>query len=125
MFSHDSEKNKWKFHKPKKNLLDKKPLTKDCLLSLGGSAIIFKDRTVIWDVAENNHAVQDERARPLAKFFFRKLDNLTWTRGSGGKIVGNDEYNREADYEGGGGAYVTATYPPAKRPKSFAVRGWR
>lgn len=125
MFSHDPKTNKWKFHKPKKKGLDKKPLTKDALLSLGGSAIIFKDRTVIWDVAENNRAVEDERAKPLAKFFFRKLDNITWTRGSGGKIVGNDEYNREADYEGGGGCYVTATYPPPPKPKNLGFRPYR
>lgn len=102
-----------KLRKPKKKDLDKKSLTKDCTLNVGEASITFdnKNRTVTWDVPENNHARERARKDPLAEFFFGKLGRIDWTRGSGGTIVGNDEYNRDAPYEGGGANYVTSEYP--------------
>lgn len=113
LFKYDHEARKYKLRKPKKKDLDKKPITQSCTLDIGEASITFnnKSRTVTWDVPENNHACERAREEPLAKFFFNQLDRITWTRGSGGTIVGNDEYNRDADYEGGGGNYVTSEYP--------------
>jgi hypothetical protein len=113
LFVYDHEKRQYKLRKPKKRDLKKKPTTKDCTLDIGEASITFnnKTRTVTWDVPENNRACERAREAPLAKFFFDRLDGINWTRGSGGTIVGNDEYNREADYEGGGANYVTSEYP--------------
>jgi hypothetical protein len=74
-----------------------------------------KSRTVHWSTGENNHAVEDARESAMGRAFFRLLNRITWTRGSGGKFVGNDEYNQDDDYEGGGANYVTLSYGPEKK----------
>jgi hypothetical protein len=78
--------------------------------------IIFKPdgHSVSWYVGENNHARDYGREHPLAKLFFRELEELNWTRGSGGEIIGNDEYNQDAGYAtaGAGGSYVISAYGP-------------
>lgn len=74
--------------------------------------ISFEGRTVSWSVSENNHAVERARRHPVAIAFFAALDQVSWTRGSGGVIVGNDEYNRDSDGPGGGSNYITAAYGP-------------
>jgi len=79
----------------------------------GGDGHVYfeqKERTVTWSVQENNHAVEDARGSKEGKFFFHMLSRVEFTRGSGGVIVGNNEYNRDDEYEGGGGNYVTGTY---------------
>jgi len=115
--------NREKLRKPKKSGLRKKPVSKDCTLDIGEADITFNGRCVIWDVPENNHACESARQHSLAKFLFRKLSNIAWTRGSGGQIIGNDEYNRDSDYKGGGSNYVTASYPSAN--KSYGSYGQR
>lgn len=75
-------------------------------------------RTVTWDVGENNHACETAHEHPVARAFFGALNRVSWTRGSGGTIVGNDEYNRDADYEGGGGNYVTSRFGPLGKEES-------
>lgn len=69
-------------------------------------------RTILWSVEENNHAVDHAHNDQFVKKVFRLLDNIVWTRGSGGVIFGNDEYNRDAWGEGEGGNYVTRHYGP-------------
>jgi hypothetical protein len=76
------------------------------------ATITFNGNNVTWSVEENNHAIDRARDSILGKVFFKELDKVQWTRGSGGEIVGNDEYNREADYVGGGGNYQTGGYGP-------------
>ena len=76
-----------------------------------------KNRTVTWYVEENNRAVDSARGTYMGVAFFKLLDSVNWKRGSGGKIVGNDEYNQEDRDTGGGGNYVTAQYP---KPSGFS-----
>ena len=78
----------------------------------GGAGIGFdaKSHSVSWSVFENNHAVEDARATEEAYVFFKMLGRVTFTRGSGGVIVGNNEYNSDDYCEGGGGNYVVSRY---------------
>jgi len=74
-------------------------------------------RTAKWGVHENNRACETARESAIGRAFFSSLDKIkNWTRGSGGKIIGNDEYNQDHTHEGGGANYVKDSYPPAKEP---------
>lgn len=87
-------------------------------IACGEPSIRFEGRKVVWTVPENNHACEHARVHPLAEAFFKLLDGVRWTRGSGGVIVGNNEYNRDDQNVGGGGNYVVSEYgPPTKRPR--------
>ena len=92
-------------------------------LSLGDANVEFEDKTrgATWDVSENNRAIEHANATALAKAFFSALSKIEWTRGSGGKIIGNDEYNRDNEYEGGGGNTVNHEFGPEsqKRQRAF------
>lgn len=97
---------------PKKKDLKLCPVSKDAEIYLPDAYVKFtnKTRTVTWDVPENNRARQHARDHWFARKLFAKLDRVTWTRGSGGQIVGNDEYNQDRDDVGGGGNYLVAEY---------------
>jgi hypothetical protein len=80
-------------------------------------------RTVGWEVGENNRACENARKHPLARELFRILDSIEYTRGTGGKIVGNDEYNRDSRHDGGGGNYVKDEFGPnIKKAKPMSQR---
>lgn len=70
-------------------------------------------RTLHWEVPQNNHARDHAAVTGLYQAALTYLNNVTWTRGTGGVIVGNDEYNHDTTYEGGGGNYVTHRFGPA------------
>jgi len=109
---------------PKKKDFKVLPTSKDATLDAGDGCIILrnKERTVTWDVGENNRACEDARSHPMGRKLFELLGRITWTRGSGGKIVGNDEYNRDSDYDGGGGNYVTAEFSQAAQKREREAR---
>lgn len=109
---------------PKKKDLKLFPTSKDASLHFSDATIVLrnKGRMVTWDVGENNHAREHSRAHPMGQKFFALLAKIKWTRGSGGKIVGNDEYNQDNDYEGGGGNYVTAEFGPEVQKRQEAQR---
>lgn len=69
-------------------------------------------RTVTFSVMENNHAREHADNTVLARAFYEQIAKVRWTHGTGGVVLGNDEYNRESGYEveGGGGSYVVAAY---------------
>lgn len=77
----------------------------DCSVVLDNDA-----KTVRWTVHENNHACDHAKATVLGQTFYELMDKITWVRGTGGTIVGNNEYNRDSDSVGGGGNYVVATF---------------
>ena len=85
----------------------------DCDLLFDNAA-----RTVQWEVHDNNHAVDHARASVLGRSFFAAMEKITWVRGSGGEIYGNDEYN---EYEGrshsGGGGSMTKKIFSAEQQK--------
>jgi hypothetical protein len=97
-------------------------------VGLTDATISFGDdgRTVTWAVHENNHACEYARAHPVARAFFAALGRVEWKRGSGGEIVGNDEYNRDDKHEGGGANFVKESFGPnvkkAARGLSFGSR---
>lgn len=81
--------------------------------------ISFNDKTrqVIWSVDENNHSCDRAHEHPLAKEFFKALNGVNWTRGTGGSIVGNDEYNRDSRDSGGGGNFNKGTWGPKEQKR--------
>ena len=108
--------------KPKKKDFAKVSPTKVTTLQADSGSLTFEhaSKRIVWRVDENNRAVESARASWLGEALFDALSAVSWTRGSGGKFIGNDEYNRHegAEYEGGGGSYVTAEYGPnVKRPR--------
>lgn len=100
-----------------------------CVVSRGTTirhsdwSMVFSDseRSLLWDVSENNHAVDRARGHDFVNRVFARLDQTTWTRGTGGVIVGNDEYNQSLQLPGSGANYVSASYGPigdrAARPR--------
>lgn len=102
---------------PLKMHLDIKSSRKGCVLCFAGASITFDERTkaVAWAVGEGNRAVEHARQHPMAKALFSALDRVRWCRGSGGDIVGNDEYNRDQLGAGGGANYVTGSFGPRSK----------
>ncbi len=112
-----AEEGKWErtiLRLPKKKDLKLLPLTTDCAIELPDASIYIRNdsHTIKWSVPENNHACERARQHPVAQRLFVLLDQIKWTRGSGGTIVGNNEYNRDSDDAYGGGNFVVATYGP-------------
>ncbi len=86
-----------------------------------------QNRSVVWNVPENNHACDYARSSHMARTLFRLLDGMAWSRGTGGYIVGNDEYNREnspAEVGGGGNLLKMPYYGPVGK-KEAQSRGQR
>jgi len=104
---------------PKKKDLKLFATSKDAGLSLGDAYVAFKNatKTLVWEVGENNRAVEHAHENWFAKRIFEALGQITWTRGTGGKIVGNDEYNRDNRDSGGGGNYTTMEFSQAKQKR--------
>lgn len=78
----------------------------------GGIKLNDDGRTFSWHVPENNHACEEAHEHPMARVAFNALDKIKWTRNTGGKITGNDEYNQESREDGGGSNYVVMRYGP-------------
>ena len=111
---------------PKKKDLKLFATSKDAEMYCDDGYVAFKNatRSLVWSVSENNHAREHAHEHWFAKLVFAALRRITWTRGSGGKIVGNDEYNRDSDNEDGGGNYVTMAFSATeqKRQRQRVVR---
>lgn len=59
-------------------------------------SFIRETRTVEFSVSENNHAREHADATVLAGAFYDQIARVRWTHGTGGVILGNDEYNRDS-----------------------------
>lgn len=112
-----------KVYVPKKKDLRRLPIHRGADLSLGDGARITLDdvsRGATWIVSENNHACERARNHPVAKVFFSELHKIrNWTKGSGGNICGNDEYNRENRDFDGGANYIVSRFGPDKETPIF------
>jgi hypothetical protein len=75
--------------------------------------ISFKGNVVTWDVQEGNRSRERAHETALAGIFFAALNQIKWTRTSGGFATGNDEHNQEDTGAGGGANYITFSYGPA------------
>lgn len=75
------------------------------------ASISIEGRTLTWDVPENNHSTDNAKRSVLHGVLFGALNDIKWTRGSGGTIWGNCEYN-ESDHSpyGRGPDYVVREY---------------
>ncbi len=111
-------------HKPRKADLKRVKVTQDCILYLPDASVTFCNATksVTWDVSENNHARRTAHEHWFAKRLFSALSKVKWTGKSGGTIIGNDEYNRDSDYEGGGGHYVTYDFSKKRAAQEASYR---
>jgi len=71
-----------------------------------------ENRTLTFSVADNNHSREWADQTVLAATFYDQMRKVRWTHGTGGVILGNDEYNVGGGryHEGGGGSYVVAAY---------------
>ena len=100
-----------KLTKPKKKDLDILPISKSCQIRFDDTRIALSNerRSVTWDVDENNRACETAHEHKVSKALFAALGRIKWTRGSGGRIYGNDEYNRES-YDGAN--YTVREYGP-------------
>lgn len=100
---------------PKKGSLKLAPVTRDFHAYIGEASIALSNelRRVVWNVPENNRACERANAHWFAGLLFAELDKVTWTRGSGGVITGNNEYNRESRAQGHlGSNYTVKSYGP-------------
>ena len=99
--------------KPQVKQLDLLPLTAT-EVRVGEASITFENakRTVSWSVPDNNHACETARDHPVGRALFARLKRVKWTRGSGGVIVGNDEYASEDRSVGGGGNTANSVFGP-------------
>jgi len=93
---------------PQKKDFDIKPLSKSAGISCGDAHVSLnnENNVVCWVVHENNRACDRAHEWWFAQELFKALKSIKWTRNSGGNIIGNDEYNREENWAGGGGNYV-------------------
>lgn len=114
----------------------RRPLAKDFPLANGKTmtftagyeghiALSDENRSVHWSVPENNHAVEAAHNTQMACVCFGLLAKVTWTRGTGGTIAGNDEYNRDSRDSGGGSNYVTKRFGPLGKEDFSFLRGSR
>lgn len=76
------------------------------------ASVSFNGRVVTWDVPENNHSVDNARESEAAGLFFAALGRVKWTRGTGGAIWGNNEYNEGEHGYGRGPDYMGDTFGP-------------
>jgi len=124
----DEERQCWvaRLRAPRKKNLKIVATTKDAVIDMSEARITFtnKTRTVTWDVAEDNHACDRTHSHWFAKRLFEALGRVRWTRGSGGTIVGNDEYNQQSCEEGGGANYVTYEFGPKVKKTGRLNRGY-
>lgn len=104
------------------------------ILALQNATVTFEDRTrtIVWDVQDGNHSVDNAHREEVAIALFAALKAVRWTSSSGGEIYAENEYDRDQarEYPGGGGSRVTMRFGKAeadwrKEIASFAGKSTR
>lgn len=110
---------------PRLSHLGPTPTNKTTQFRSVGGILTFdpESKSVEWDVDEGNHAVEGARNGAVFQGFLRAIDQVRWTRNTGGSFHGNDEYNQDAASAPGEGAdYLTTAFGPIgafENPHSF------
>lgn len=93
-------------------------------LDLGHAVVTLHNnlKQLHWRVLESDHAVEMAHTHPVAKTIFSRLKEIKWKRGSGGVILGNDEYNISSGqgYLGGGDDYLNYSFGPVGKKETEA-----
>lgn len=103
----------YKLRIPAKKYFQFVPLTKTVTIRLPQADVTFYADThaIEWDVEENNRAVESANGHWFACELWGALGAIAkWPEGTGGKVIGNDEYNGHSLDEGGAGNYVNREY---------------
>lgn len=91
------------------------PTARTLVFRAGTEGRIIFDRgrpSVSWSSGDNNRAVERAHDTISAGVLFRALGQVKWTRGTGGVLSGNDEYNQDSREDGYGANYATAGFGP-------------
>lgn len=82
-------------------------------------------RTAQWSVPENNNAVEIAWETALGKAFSKALRGTTWTRGTGGRFLSANEYDRDEDKEAPGrGSRISQHFGPLGEAAYEAAHGF-
>lgn len=102
------KKGRYELNAPMKKDLEIFPISQSVKIEINEVYIGLDNdsKTLTYSVRENNHACEDAHNLNIIKKMFNLLSRIQWTRGTGGEIEGNDEYNIEA----GGGSYTKYVY---------------
>jgi hypothetical protein len=95
LFCEDEDGEKTKLQLPKKNQLAYLPSNGEKDIQFCGARISFNNKShfVQWEVQEGPNACEVARSHPIAQEFFRQLERMEWAKGTGGRIIGNDNCN--------------------------------
>lgn len=69
-------------------------------------------RSLSWRVPEGTHACREAHSHPFTQALFDALQRVSFSRGKGGVIIGNDSAKCDDTLAGGGGNYVKQRYTP-------------
>lgn len=92
-----------KLKAPKKK--DYPPIPANTLsFSVSAASLVIRpdERKVVWDVDNSKNAVEDAWGSALGKAFAKALQEIKWTRGTGGVFRYTDEYEEDACMSHGG-----------------------
>ena len=93
--TYDYATHVWKIRAPKR---PKAPALRTRTLTLAGDdwTISVDGRDVHIRIHENNHAIEHAQRDRLFNALLRRLGRVVWTRGSGGTVLEQNEYQRDA-----------------------------
>lgn len=92
----------------------------------GEGHISLEGRNLRYYSGENNHQLDYVAKDAVYVWLMRRLERVQWTRGTGGEVRGNNEYN-EDEWGHQQGAYLSQTWGPLGRDalvQDYVSRGF-